>query len=118
MTKLDIKDMQSLLVAEKDQLEEELGEHGRKIGSDWQGESASGASGNEADPNTVANQIEELAINVPLVEGLESRHREVVAALKRIDDNAYGKCTVCGENIPEDRLEANPAATTCIEHVA
>lgn len=116
MTKLDIKDLQSLLAAEKDQLEEDLQSHGRKIDGDWQGESSREASGNEADPNTVANQIEELSTNVPLVEGIERRYREVLAALKRIDDNAYGTCEVCGEAIPADRLEANPAATTCIEH--
>ena len=26
------------------------------------------------------------------------------------------KCEVCGEEIPEARLEANPSAKTCIEH--
>ena len=113
MVKLNAKDFQSLLAAEKDQLEEDLAGHGRKINGDWQGNSADAA---EADPNTAANQIEELAVNVPLVEGLESRHREVVAALKRIDDGAYGKCDFCGKEIPTDRLEANPAATTCVEH--
>ncbi len=114
VNKLDAADFQSLLAAEKDQLEEDLAGHGRKIDGDWQGNSASADA--EADPNTVANQIEELAVNVPLVEGLESRHREVTAALKRIDDGAYGKCDFCGKEIPADRLEANPAATTCIEH--
>ena len=112
----DIKDFQALLAAEKDQLEEDLETHGRKVNGDWQGESSESAP--EADPNTTANQIEELAINVPLVEGLESRYREVAAALKRIDEGSYGKCAVCGENIPPERLEANPAATTCIEHTA
>lgn len=115
MTHVDLDDMQALLVAEKDQLEEELASHGRKTGGDWQGSSTE-VKASSADFTEIADQIEELATNVPIVEELEKRYREVTAALKRIDDGNYGKCEVCGKEIPADRLEANPAATTCIEH--
>lgn len=37
------------------------------------------------------------------------------AALQRIEDGTYGKCVNCGAQIPEDRLEAMPWATLCIE---
>jgi RNA polymerase-binding protein DksA len=37
------------------------------------------------------------------------------AALKRIDDGTYGKCVNCGSPIPEERLEAMPWATLCID---
>ena len=37
------------------------------------------------------------------------------AALKRIDDGTYGKCVNCGAPIPEERLEAMPWATLCID---
>ncbi|HEY7706387.1 MAG TPA: TraR/DksA C4-type zinc finger protein [Gaiellaceae bacterium] len=36
-------------------------------------------------------------------------------ALKRIDDGTYGKCVNCGSPIPEERLEAMPWATLCID---
>jgi RNA polymerase-binding protein DksA len=39
---------------------------------------------------------------------------EIEAALKRIEDGTYGTCTNCGEQIPEERLEALPWATLCI----
>ena len=39
----------------------------------------------------------------------------VAAALRRVDDGSYGVCTVCGQPIPRERLEARPTATT---HVA
>ena len=39
---------------------------------------------------------------------------EVVAALARIDDNTYGRCTDCGGDIPEGRLEARPDAARCV----
>jgi DnaK suppressor protein len=37
------------------------------------------------------------------------------AALGRIDAGTYGKCVNCGAQIPEERLEAMPWATLCIE---
>ncbi|HEX2292174.1 MAG TPA: TraR/DksA C4-type zinc finger protein [Gaiellaceae bacterium] len=36
-------------------------------------------------------------------------------ALGRIEDGTYGKCVNCGAPIPEERLEAMPWATLCIE---
>jgi RNA polymerase-binding protein DksA len=40
---------------------------------------------------------------------------DIDAALKRIDDGTYGICTACGEQIGEERLEAYPWASLCIE---
>jgi len=40
---------------------------------------------------------------------------EVQAALQRIADGTYGKCVVCGEPIPEKRLEAIPWAARCVK---
>ena len=36
------------------------------------------------------------------------------AALERIDQEEYGYCQNCGEEIAEKRLEIDPAATHCI----
>lgn len=50
---------------------------------------------------------------------LEGNAETVIArinhALKRIDDGSYGTCERCGKPIPEERLEARPWATLCIE---
>ncbi len=40
---------------------------------------------------------------------------EVESALKRIDQGTYGKCTNCGQPIPEKRLEALPWASRDIK---
>jgi RNA polymerase-binding protein DksA len=104
------------LEAERDSLEEELASHGRlqTETGDWQGKSI--AEGEEPDPIDAADQIEELVINVPLVEELEKRHRDVVGALAKMDKDTYGTCEVCDDPVPLERLEANPAARTCIAH--
>ncbi|HSI66093.1 MAG TPA: TraR/DksA C4-type zinc finger protein [Planococcus sp. (in: firmicutes)] len=41
---------------------------------------------------------------------------EVKAALAAIKDGSYGTCSVCGREIPFERLEALPTALTCIDH--
>ncbi len=48
---------------------------------------------------------------------LENRWNEVRAALKKIEAGTYGICEISGEPIEEDRLEVNPAARTCKEHM-
>lgn len=40
---------------------------------------------------------------------------DVQTALKRLDEGTYGTCIVCGEPIPEKRLEAIPWALRCIK---
>jgi len=54
-----------------------------------------------------------------LDEGLEENADHLLvaigAALERIDDGTYGLCRVCGRPIGEERLEAVPYATLCID---
>ncbi|SED48632.1 TraR/DksA family transcriptional regulator [Streptomyces melanosporofaciens] len=39
-------------------------------------------------------------------------------ALERLDRDDYGRCAVCGEPIPAERLEVRPAADTCVRCAA
>lgn len=110
----ELNDLRATLVAEGDSIDEELASHGKKVGGDWQGSTSS--KGEESDPTDSADNIEELVTNVPLVEELEQRQKNVRKAIAKMDEGTYGICDTCGEAIPIDRLEANPAATTCVEH--
>jgi RNA polymerase-binding protein DksA len=40
---------------------------------------------------------------------------QIDAALARIQGGTYGVCTNCGKQIPEERLEARPWASLCID---
>jgi RNA polymerase-binding transcription factor DksA len=113
----DLEELRARLEHEKEELEEELASHGRVLDDtgDWV-VASTGFEGQEADPNDVADQIEELATNVPLVEELEERHRDIVDALEKMDEGVYGICEVSSEPIPLERLKANPAARTLVEH--
>ena len=41
---------------------------------------------------------------------------EVRRSRQRVVDGTYGTCEVCGEPIPDGRLEARPWATRCLAH--
>ena len=55
-------------------------------------------------------------LDYTLEENSEHLLAAIDAALKRIDDGTYGTCARCGKPIPEERLEAKPYASLCIEH--
>ena len=40
---------------------------------------------------------------------------QVEDALKRMDNGTYGRCVVCGRQIPDARLEAIPWTPYCLE---
>jgi DnaK suppressor protein len=43
---------------------------------------------------------------------------DVVRAFEKLDDGTYGRCDVCGREIPAGRLEALPWAVLCVEDAA
>lgn len=114
LSKDELSELQDMLIAEKTTLELELSEHGKKVGDDWQG-TAAGFSGKQSDEMDAADTMEELAINVPLVETLEARLKDVVGALARMKNGTYGLDENTEKAIPIERLRANPAARVNVE---
>jgi DnaK suppressor protein len=45
---------------------------------------------------------------------LKDTIEQIDAALARVDAGSYGRCTGCGAQIPEERLELRPFAGTCV----
>lgn len=71
----------------------------------------------QAEPNEAADKIEELDERGEEVTTLSARLADVEKALEHIEAGTYGRCEVCDKEIEEERLEANPAARTCQEHM-
>ena len=40
---------------------------------------------------------------------------QIDRALEKLDEGTYGVCDVCGTEIPEERLEAIPATSLCVQ---
>jgi RNA polymerase-binding protein DksA len=62
-----------------------------------------------------ATETYDRELDYTLEENSEHVLTEIEAALKRIEDDTYGVCSNCGKPIPEERLEALPWATLCID---
>ena len=107
-----------LLEVEKEKLLKELATVGQKNPSnegDWEAKSTD-LDSDSADENETADVMESLDENKAILDQLEIQLLQVESALGKIESGTYGKCNVCGKDIPEARLDANPAALTCIEH--
>ncbi len=68
----------------------------------------------EADWEEQANQIEDMEASQGLEALRVAEARSIHAALRRMDEGSYGKCSKCGADIAPARLAALPTATLCI----
>lgn len=117
---IDISYLRDKLAAEKKRLTDELATFAEKISEPGQKENW------EARPDQDETDIEFRDEYGAAAEGLEERQaaEEVLEkelqsteeALGRIEAGTYGQCSVCGETIETERLNAEPMAKTCIAH--
>lgn len=113
---LDIQHFKTLLEAEKAKIEEELGAIATKDENGvWQ--TVQKETEDTADREDVAGAIESYENNENTVSILGAELNEVNRALDKIAAGTYGTCEVSGEEIEADRLEANPSARTCKQHM-
>ena len=54
--------------------------------------------------------------DIALKEHYELELKNINHALEAMENGTYGKCQICGEDIPLERLQAIPNTTYCIEH--
>jgi len=117
---IDYEYFKTKLEAEKKQLEKELAQVGRvnpDNPSDWEATPPSDRDISSADENTVADAIDGYQSNQAIVSTLEARYKDVKSGLDKIKHGVYGTCQVCQKEIEHDRLDANPSARTCKEHM-
>lgn len=69
-----------------------------------------------SDAADIADNIESYESNTAILKQLEVQYNDVKSALERIKAGTYGICVVSGKPIEQERLEANPAALTCLAH--
>ncbi len=106
------------LEEEKKKLIAELGNLGKRDpeSGDWEAKPEE-FDQSDADDNTRADRFEDFEEKSALLNELEARLTQVSAALERIETGTYGRCRVCGNPIEDGRLDANPAADTCVAHM-
>jgi RNA polymerase-binding protein DksA len=116
MTTLDVDHFRELLVEKRDAVAaalENLHKENSRSLEDETGELVSGSADQHlAD---TATETVEREIGSTLEEHDERLLVAIDAALQRIENGTYAKCVNCGAPIPEERLEAMPWATLCID---
>lgn len=95
-----------ILLAWRQQLEDEI----ERTVSHMQNEHL-----NLPDPNDRASQEEEFSIELRTRDRESKLLRKINKMLRRLDNDDYGYCDACGEEIGLRRLEARPTAELCIE---
>lgn len=67
-------------------------------------------------PADVGTEEFEREKDLSILEQLENDLVAVDRAFERLEAGDYEKCEVCGKPIGDERLEARPTATMCIDH--
>jgi len=115
---LNIKELQAKLEAEKTLLKDELSSVARvnpKNSKNW--EAVPAEIGENAFRDEEADRIETLEERQAEIIPLEKQLHNIDRALAKIADNTYGQCEICQTPIEKARLEANPEARTCKQHL-
>ncbi len=66
---------------------------------------------------SITQETQQIA-DTSTAESLQRTLNQVRDAQKRLESGSFGHCVVCGEPIPQARLEFRPWAATCVEHAA
>lgn len=106
MSKAQLEHFTQLLVAWKQQLQEEVERTVHHMRDD---------ANNYADPADRATQEEEFALELRARDRERKLIRKIDQILEMIRKEDYGYCEQCGIEIGLRRLEARPTATLCID---
>ncbi|WP_163184285.1 TraR/DksA C4-type zinc finger protein [Neobacillus sedimentimangrovi] len=105
------------LLKEKEELEENLNQNdhfGFERGHYH--ESMGELSSYDNHPADEGTDLYEREKDNALLERYKIQLGNINKALQSMENGTYGKCEVCGKDIPVERLEALPNTTYCIEH--
>ena len=73
------------------------------------------ASADDDDMADVAADIYERGKTISLISSLEDKLHSIEHAISVATSGNYGVCEVCGQPIPEERLQIMPETTLCVQ---
>lgn len=100
------------LIAERADVVRLLGENSTAGSEDREAEQE---TGDEADPGTALTAE---GVDDAVAETLRNRVAAIDGAVARLDAGTYGKSVLSGDVIPDERLDADPAAELTVEEAA
>ncbi len=115
---LDKKKIKEKLEKERDVLVEQMRDMGKlnKDTQEWETVPET-QSFPTTDQNDMADRFENFEARSSMMNTLTPRLNNILKALKNLSKESFGRCEVCKKDIESDRLEVNPAASTCKKHL-
>jgi DnaK suppressor protein len=111
---MDPERARALLTAERDDIRRLLGA-GQQDAEEARAEQAGSGAGDYGDAAGPLNAEED---EQAVAGALGDRLERVERALRRLDAGTYGRSVVSGKPIPDQRLEADPAAEATVEEAS
>ena len=109
---MELDRARALLTAERAQVQQLLADLGADRAED---RAAERETGDAADP---AQPLTEQGVDDAVAAGLRDRLAALDRALLRVADGTYGRSIRSGAAIPDERLEADPAAELTVQEAA
>jgi DnaK suppressor protein len=101
----------ALLTTEREEVTARLKEAEQAVEEDRESETEMGP-GDAAD---LAQPLEDEALDSAIRDRMRDRLDAIDRALRRLDEGTYGRSVRSGQPIPDERLEADPAAELTVE---
>jgi RNA polymerase-binding transcription factor DksA len=114
-----LNEMKSALEKEKSDLQSELDsvsspDTGDHVPGDRAPEFPNLGDDNLDENSASPAEVAEYSLNADVTGTLNDKLKSVEAALERLENNTFGQCDKCSNEIAEARLRANPAADLCM----
>jgi RNA polymerase-binding transcription factor DksA len=112
------------LTAQRERLHRDLAETERTLGvirerlQIPQAESTGELSMAGQHPADVATETESRELDMTRERMLDARRARIRDAIARMEAGTYGRCVVCGGQIPDERLEVLPETPWCVKDAA
>ncbi len=117
LTKKQLQELEEYLQQEKQELEKHFKASGNGPGMEDSLRASTGElSSYDNHPADVGTETFERSRDMAVDDNLNNRLEQIEQALGRIGDSSYGHCSVCGTEIPYERLEAVPYTSYCVDH--
>ena len=113
---IDTEHFRTLLLEERERVQRAIAHLREEHPGSLDDETDELATDSDNHMGDIASATLDREIDYSLGEGAGQHLAEIDAALKRIDDGTFGTCTEGGEEIGQERLEAMPWASLCIDH--
>ncbi|MDF0728395.1 TraR/DksA C4-type zinc finger protein [Cytobacillus sp. S13-E01] len=117
LTSEQLSTFRSQLINAKEDIERRLQENDNfDLDNGHYHESMGELSSYDNHPADEGSALYEREKDIALNDHTERELKDVYLALEKIEDGTYGKCEVCGIDIPKERLEVLPTTNFCKDH--